>query len=78
MENCGTPCDEPLCLVKSTDKGTTWQNFTQGLPNPIRRLEGLTVAPDGTSPLGLRRREWRRVSEQGPRRIVGQGAGLPE
>ncbi|TSD89380.1 hypothetical protein FFK22_007750 [Mycobacterium sp. KBS0706] len=48
MENCGTPCAEPLYLLKSTDKGATWQNITQGLPNPIRRLEGLTVAPDST------------------------------
>ncbi|MDR6290789.1 MULTISPECIES: WD40/YVTN/BNR-like repeat-containing protein [Inquilinus] len=48
MENCGTPCAEPLYLLKSTNRGATWQQLTQGLPSPIRRLEGLTVAPDST------------------------------
>lgn len=46
MENCGTPCSEPLYLLKSTNRGATWQQLTQGLPSPIRRLEGLAVAPD--------------------------------
>ncbi|HMG51179.1 MAG TPA: hypothetical protein VK597_11300, partial [Inquilinus sp.] len=48
LENCGTPCAEPLYLLKSTNRGATWQQLTQGLPSPIRRLEGLTVAPDST------------------------------
>lgn len=46
LESCGTPCTEPQYLLKSTDRGTNWQRITQGLPDPIQRLEGLTVAPD--------------------------------
>lgn len=46
LENCGTPCNEPMYLLKSTDRGATWQQLTQGLPSPIRRLEGLVVAFD--------------------------------
>lgn len=46
LENCGTPCAEPMYLLKSTDRGANWQRMTQGLPDPIKRLEGLTVAPD--------------------------------
>ncbi|MEH6416070.1 WD40/YVTN/BNR-like repeat-containing protein [Pseudomonas sp. CGJS7] len=46
LERCGTPCNEPMYLLKSNDRGASWQRLTQGLPNPIRRLEGLVVAHD--------------------------------
>ncbi len=67
MENCGTPCAEPLYLVKSTDKGATWQNITQGLlqPDPAPGGADRGARQHRQLPLGLRRRERRRVSERG-------------
>jgi aryl-phospho-beta-D-glucosidase BglC (GH1 family) len=48
LENCvsATSCAEPLHLVKSTNQGDTWTELTAGLPTPLKRVSGLTVAPD--------------------------------
>lgn len=53
LENCGNPCQEPMYLLKSTNRGDTWTRLSTGLPNPIRRLEGLSLVP--TSPSTSRR-----------------------
>jgi hypothetical protein len=41
LEECETPCEQPLYLVKSINRGDTWTNLKQGLPSTIRRLDGL-------------------------------------
>ena len=53
LENCANPCEEPMYLLKSTNRGETWTQLSTGLPNPIRRLEGLSLVP--TSPNTSRR-----------------------
>jgi hypothetical protein len=49
LENCASPCEEPLHLLKSTNRGTTWTELSTGLPSPIKRLEGLSLAANSSS-----------------------------
>jgi photosystem II stability/assembly factor-like uncharacterized protein len=53
LENCGNPCEEPMYLLRSTNRGASWPKLSTGLPNPIRRLEGLSLVP--TSSFSSRR-----------------------
>ena len=46
LENCLSPCEEPLHLLKSSDRGANWLELKTGLPQPLKRLEGLSLAPD--------------------------------
>jgi hypothetical protein len=58
MEACGyNTCDQPFYLLKSINRGETWINLVHGLPNPIRRLEGLSYVPPSTGSTSTSKRQ---------------------